>query len=762
MEYNKLNETDKNRIKLIYPDEKQRNDILGALDIYTFGLTKEQTRSFARSKFKTTQMDQLEEVEDIKENDLDLLMKHLNRLVLEPRHLDIYNIARKIVITNQQERYAKLAPHRAEARISLLIQSKTKIGFEVSGGVENSLPIYCREVSFQTVRRSQYNPQGYRLQPGDQILSINKHDLRQVTKNQAENLINKEIHKVSATGQVRLDIVVKRTGFYPTIDHEEKLIWKKVPDYHYFREYLTVYVNITDNQTVGCGLIYIMEKFFVVEVKSGSIAERLGIENGDEIIMINDSTATHTTDHDFGALFKQKKMTLSYVKSNIDQLTKLLHKLSSSKQKHHYIKTIEALKKRINPDSTPSISKSFIDKSMSSNTDKSEEEDVFDDDGEVIPKSPNKKPPGRTSFINRNTRTSFILPSGGNSSDEEPRQTGRKTIGGERSIDDDLEDLFVRQVRKSIIQNNVEQKPRNTKAGFLNRKSAEDLKNGMKQAQTDSTHPLNRKTRVSIIAKAESYGQVDPERRKRLDSESENRKERKTISIPVEEVQWKAFDPEMVSKLARQTSSEELEIYNPEDEQFHSTPDRTHQHIDSDPNSSGILVDQIQQNNRNSGVKPKTMSVHELRWRTALHANGGKGTITVPTNLKRHFNITGKDFKIEPSDSFEVQLYADENDIPCFKSVSWKKLQGGVPFQQNSILPGDQLLSMIHRGKKYDVRNKTISFSMGQINDWMKTKDGNLILEIRHTQRTIGDAMKAANIYFHEQQIKPTQQITTC
>ena len=43
-------------------------------------LLKEQTRSFARSKFKTTQMDQLEEVEDIKENNLDLLMKHLNRL----------------------------------------------------------------------------------------------------------------------------------------------------------------------------------------------------------------------------------------------------------------------------------------------------------------------------------------------------------------------------------------------------------------------------------------------------------------------------------------------------------------------------------------------------------------------------------------------------------------------------------------------------------------------------------------------------------
>jgi len=580
-----------------------------------------------------------------------------------------------------------------------------------------------------------------------------------VTKNQAENLINKEINKVTANGQVRLDIVVKRTGFYPTIDHEEKLIWKKVPDYHYFREYLTVYVNITDNQTIGCSLIYTMDKFFVIELKPGSIAQRSGIESGDEILMINDSTATHTSDHDFGALFKQKKMTLSYVKSNIDQLTKLLHKLSGSKQSHHYIKTIEALKKRINPDSTPSIdNKSFINQSMSSSTDKSEEEDVFDDDGDKIPKSPPGKPPGRTSFIQRPTRPSFIDRPGGNSSDEEPRKTrttisGRKTIGGETNIDDDLGDILATQIRKSMIQHS--EPKRNTKAGFL----GGVLKKGIENAQKDENNPLNRNKRVSIIQRAESTIGVDPERRKRLDSESENRKERKTISEPVENIKWGAFDPEIVEKLARQTSSEELKIYNPEDDESDSTTDKTHDHIDKDPNSNDILVDNLLENSRKSEVKPKSMSVQELRWRTALHANGGKGTITVPTNLKRHFNITGKDFKIEPTDSFEVQLYLDENDIPCFKSISWTKLQGGVPFQQNSILPGDQLLSMIHRGKKYDVRSKTISFSMSQIHDWLKSKDGNLTLEIRHTKRTIGDAMKAANIYFHEQKIKPTQQI---
>ena len=66
--------------------------------------------------------------------------------------------------------------------------------------------------------------------------------------------------------------------------------------------------------------------------------------------------------------------------------------------------------------------------------------------------SPKGKPPGRTSFIQRQTRTSFIMPPGDNSSDEEPRFQGRKTIGGETNIDDDLEDMLTNRIRKSIIK----------------------------------------------------------------------------------------------------------------------------------------------------------------------------------------------------------------------------------------------------------------------------------------------------------------------
>ena len=68
----------------------------------------------------------------------------------------------------------------------------------------------------------------------------------------------------------------------------------------------------------------------------------------------------------------------------------------------------------------------------------------------------------------------------------------------------------------------------------------------------------------SIIDRAGEIGQVDQKERKRLDSESEKLKSRKTISVPseIENVEWKAFDPEMVRRLTRKTSSEDFIIYS--------------------------------------------------------------------------------------------------------------------------------------------------------------------------------------------------------
>lgn len=125
----------------------------------TYRLSREQTVQYARKHMVTS--DTLD-FADVQPNDLDLLLSNLSSVVSEPRHLDVYSIARKLIITDQQRQFAQLAPQRAEARIVLLVPAKKSIGFEIAGGIERNLPIYCKEVTFQTVRKSEYNPQGYR------------------------------------------------------------------------------------------------------------------------------------------------------------------------------------------------------------------------------------------------------------------------------------------------------------------------------------------------------------------------------------------------------------------------------------------------------------------------------------------------------------------------------------------------------------------------------------------------------------------------
>ena len=128
----------------------------------------------------------------------------------------------------------------------------------------------------------------FSLQPGDEIISINNHKLRLSTKKQAEDIIKTECSK-NAHGETRLEIKVRRIGFYPTFVNEQ-LVWYKVPDYNYFRhsreqphkfptlfelylnprkhrEHLTVLVNIQDDANIGCNLLYISEKFHIAETK---------------------------------------------------------------------------------------------------------------------------------------------------------------------------------------------------------------------------------------------------------------------------------------------------------------------------------------------------------------------------------------------------------------------------------------------------------------------------------------------------------------
>ena len=77
-------------------------------------LSRQQTLEYARKHMVSSGGADLDDMDDVAQNDLDLLLANLESFVREPRHLDIYPIAQKIVITDQQAEFAKRAPQRAE------------------------------------------------------------------------------------------------------------------------------------------------------------------------------------------------------------------------------------------------------------------------------------------------------------------------------------------------------------------------------------------------------------------------------------------------------------------------------------------------------------------------------------------------------------------------------------------------------------------------------------------------------------------------
>ena len=71
--------------------------------------------------------------------------------------------------------------------------------------------------------------------------------------------------------------------------------------------------------------------------------------------------------------------------------------------------------------------------------------------------------------------------------------------------------------------------------------------------------------------------------------------------------------------------------------------------------------------------------------------------------------VKGKNYEIMSDDYFKITIFQDEEELPAvkvwlilcmthnydsFKEIKWDKQQGGIPFPQNDVLPGDQILSI--------------------------------------------------------------------
>ncbi|CAG5100324.1 Oidioi.mRNA.OKI2018_I69.XSR.g16950.t1.cds [Oikopleura dioica] len=138
-------------------------------------------------------------------------------------------------------------------------------------------------------------------------------------------------------------------------------------------------------------------------------------------------------------------------------------------------------------------------------------------------------------------------------------------------------------------------------------------------------------------------------------------------------------------------------------------------------------------------AKSKTQTILERKFRENLAQHGGRGTITVPQNMRKIHKKTGEKYKIDVTDRFQVDFYLDSEGQCALKSVEWVKVKAGVDFKQTSVLPGDQILSI----DGADCQGKSMFHIRTKLQD--RSKEKSTEIEVFHTKRTVGDVLKHAN-----------------
>jgi len=327
---------------------------------------------------------------------------------------------------------------------------------------------------------------------------------------------------------------------------------------------------------------------------------------------------------------------------------------------------------------------------------------------------------GIKSEAESNDKTNFL----GSEGEAKSKTTRAKRMTIMEEVDDEQFDLqFVEAKRKSIIVRS------DSSPGFLSRTGAtvtdgEPIppKPETPVPKIDSAPNLFFGSRKSIILKAaEINGEAA---KKRLERPSV----RKTVSFDQPDSvpkNWN-FNPE---DLARIKEKEEARASIKIAEKEAPSLDKSIEEevvIDTKPDRLAIK-------------KSKTQTILERKFRQDLAKHGGRGTITVPHNMRTVVNKTGQKYKIEVTDRFVVEFYLDSELQCALKSVEWVKVKAGVDFAQTSVLPGDQILSI----DGVNCQGKSMFFIRNKLQE--RSKERATEIEVFHTKRTVGDVLKHAN-----------------
>ncbi|KAK7098660.1 hypothetical protein V1264_002908 [Littorina saxatilis] len=226
------------------------------------------------------------------------LLVDLRELLDEPQKLELYEFIRPLILLRHQMEYSYLAPAIPGVRLRTIRLRRApgqSLGFAVRGGYEFSVGVFVSAVE----PGSQAEKQGLRV--GDEIVRVNGFTIAEAIHDDVLNLIKS-----------REEIVLKVThiGMLPIKEHaSDTVTWRYVEDMNSKKALnevlaekqvnrgrgmeLKIFIDCTGYDSIGCGILSGPPHYpgiFVEKVRIGSLAQDVGLEVGDQIVEVNETS----------------------------------------------------------------------------------------------------------------------------------------------------------------------------------------------------------------------------------------------------------------------------------------------------------------------------------------------------------------------------------------------------------------------------------------------------------------------------------------
>jgi len=288
----------------------------------------------------------------------------------------------------------------------------------------------------------------------------------------------------------------------------------------------------------------------------------------------------------------------------------------------------------------------------------------------------------------------------------------------------------------------LDTKPRK-KGGFITDE------NEKPKTQTTEAPKIVRKTRLSMIERAANISnQSTSNQRTSLEGKQrKSMKERKSMS------EKKISDPIIDETTIRRLSTKQKGglLIIPQSDPDHPSEENL---VVEDSDLHNEVFFQVFHDGSQRKTENKRKSIHkkEQEYRQKLEEQGRRGTLTNPL-ITATDTRKGRNYEVENSDKFEVFFGKNSQGKTIIREINWIKSKGGVEFKQSDITPGDQILAL----NKSDCRQCTPITLKEKIDNWRKSGNKTLVVEIWHSRTTYGDRMNQAGI--HIQVDKKTKTI---